>query len=224
LVDPAAARTAHLRAGLEALLQDPPAPAVFEQRLYALARDAAVLDAPAFARYALARLPARPLRRRAAARRALQRLRLATAIECDLAGYGPRAVRHLIPAVLREPRLLLRRRSLGIVARCLRRQRARNRRLLRLAVAIFRLLEARGLRACLFGSLAISLHARRFVKQHGDIDLVFGREADVLRAAARLVEELDCRIVRRCHWVGLTGERCFHIALIAPDGIPIELA
>lgn len=224
LVDPAAAPAERMHAALDGLLRGAHEPRMFEQRLYALARDAAVLDATGFARLALARLPAQAAALRAAGRRALARLHQAAAIECDKAGYTRPALGHLVRAALREPRILWRRPFLGIVVRRLRRNNASNRRLLQQAAAIFRLLEQGGLRACLFGSLAISLHAQRFVKQHGDIDLVFRSEAEVRRAADWLVDALACRIVRRYDWTGLTGERCFHIALRSPGGIPIELS
>lgn len=162
--------------------------------------------------------------RRAAARRVLRRLAQTTAIECDQAGYSDRAALYLLRAALAQPRIVCRRRSLGILARSVRPRYARNRRLLQHAVAVFRLLGGHRVHACLFGSLAIALHARRFVKRHGDIDLVFASEADADRAAALLIAELGHRFVRRCHWIGLTGQRCFHVALRSPEGIPIELS
>lgn len=224
LVDREAAAVERLQRELDLLLSGADDPAIFEERLYALARDTVVLDSVGFVRLAGAHLPRHAATLRAAARRVRRRLALSAAIECDQAGYSGPAATHLLRAALAQPGVVCRRRSLGILARCVRRGDAHNRRLLQRTIAIFRLFAERGVHACLFGSLAISLHARRFVKQHGDIDMVFATEADADRAAALLAAELDYRVVRRHHWSGLTGERCFHVALRSPDGIPIELS
>lgn len=224
LVDQGTAAGDGVQAEVADLLFTVREPEIFELRLFALARQAAVLNGVQLARLARAHLPKRARILRFVSRRVLWRLHLSAAVECDEAGYARMAATHLVRGALLEPTILLRRRSIGILARFLVGRNARNR-LIRTEVAsIFRLLDAHGVQACIFGSLAISLCAGRFVKRHGDVDLVFSNEADTTRAATLLVDELKYRVYRRHDWIGLTGERCFHVALRAPSGIPIELS
>jgi hypothetical protein len=124
-----------------------------------------------------------------------------------------------------DPTILFRRRSIGILARVFIGTSSRTNRVLRKEVSsIFRLFNDHGVRACVFGSLAISLHAGRFVKQHGDIDLMLSNEAETERAVRLLVDKLGYQTTRRHDWTGLKGERCFHVALNAPSGMSIELS
>lgn len=218
------AASRQLQAELSELLAGVRHSAIFERRLYVLARDAAVLDGVQLVRLVRACLPKSAWAPRFAAKRALRRLHRTAARECDDAGYRHFAAAHLARGVLLEPATLLRRRSVGILSRCLFTTNGRNRRLLNQAASVFRLFNAKGVRSYVFGSLAISLNAGRFVKHHGDIDLVFPTEADTNRAVALLVDELEYRIVRHQEWTGLTGERCFHFALNGPSGIPLELS
>jgi hypothetical protein len=126
---------------------------------------------------------------------------------------------------LLDPTILFRRRSIGILVRFLIGSGSRKNRILQKEVSnVFRLFNERDVRACIFGSLAISLHAGWFVKNHSDIDLILPNEADTNRAVRLLVDELDYRTVRRHDWTGLKGERCFHVALHAPSGVSIELS
>jgi len=157
-------------------------------------------------------------------KRVLRRLHFPAAWRCDPAGSHRLAVTHLFKAALANPSILLRRRSLGIVRRWLFARTQRNRLLRQEVLAIFRLFNERGVRACVFGSLAVSLQVDRFIKRHGDIDLAFRSADDTERAAALLVRERKYRILRRVEWIGLNGEPCFQIALLGPQDIPIELS
>lgn len=224
LVDQEAAACECLRARISDLLATVREPEIFEQRLFALAREAAILDGVQLVRLTQTYLPKDARSLRSAGRRVMRRLHVAAASECEKTGYPRLAARHLVRGVLMEPALLFRRRSMGILARSFIGRNSRNRLLRREVASVFRLFNERGIRACIFGSFAISLHAGKFVKRHGDIDLVLRSPADTDRAAALLVDERNYRVVRRHDWTGLTGERCFHIGLCAPSGIPIELS
>lgn len=225
LVDRAPGAGNGLQTEISDLLSSADDPEIFERRLLALALEGAVLDGIRFVRLAQACLPRNARVLRAAGRRVLRRLYVSMASWCDDAGYSSLAVAHLLQGALLNPAILFRRRSIGILLRFVSRSNSRRNRILREEVIkMFRLFNERGVCAYVFGSLAISLHAGRFIKHHGDIDLVFPSESDTDRAAAALVNELNYRIVYRYEWTGLTGERCFHIALDGPSGMQVELS
>ncbi|HEX7044221.1 MAG TPA: hypothetical protein VF203_06380 [Burkholderiales bacterium] len=213
-----------LRAEIARVLECLRDPETYERELFDLARRAEVLDEIALVRLVNAQLPPGARRARAAGDRVLRRLRLAAAWRCDLTGYHRLAAMHLLKAALANPAILFRRRSLGILRRWLLARTERNRLLRQEVLAIFRLFNERGVRACLFGSLAVSLQTDRFIKRHGDIDLVFPSIEDTNRAAALLVRERKYRVQRRVDWIGLNGEPCFQVALRGPLDIPIELS
>ncbi|MFL6624218.1 MAG: hypothetical protein ACJ8NR_16635 [Sulfurifustis sp.] len=225
LVDQGAGTLESLQAEVSDLLASVHDPEMFEQRLLALALHAAVLDGTQLVRRTQACLSKNVPILRSAGRRVLRRLHVSTASWCDKAGYAHLAAAHLVRGALLNPIILFRRRSIGILVRSLSGSNSRSNRLLQNEVVrMFRLFNERGVRAHVFGSLAISFHAGTFVKHHGDIDLAFPTEADTHRAAMSLVDELKYRIVTRYEWTGLTGERCFHIALNAPSGMRVELS
>ena len=224
LVDQGMSAAARLQVELSHLLTVAHELETFEQALFALARWAAVLDGVALVRFVESFLPARTASTPAAGKRVLRRLHIAAAMECDQAGYSRVAATHLLRSAWLEPVILCRRRSIGILSRAFIRNNSRNRLLREEVVRIFRLLNARHVHACVFGSLAISLNAGKFVKHHGDIDLVFEEEADTEHAARLLVQEMKYRRLGRHDWIGLTAERCFHIVLRSPRGVPIELS
>lgn len=225
LVDPGTAVRDGLHAEICELLISVSDPEVFEGRLTALALQAAVLDGIRLVRLTRTCLPRNARGLRSAVRRVLRHMYVSTAYWCDRAGYARLAAAHLLRGALLNPAILFRRRSLGILARFLSGSNSlRNRILRKEVVHIFRLFNERGVRGHVFGSLAISLHAGRFIKHHGDIDLVFPSEADLNQAASSLADELKYQIAYRYEWIGLTGERCFHVALDAPSGTRIELS
>ncbi|HEX7082472.1 MAG TPA: hypothetical protein VF329_15795 [Gammaproteobacteria bacterium] len=213
-----------LRAEIARVLECVHDPQDYERRLFDLAGRDEILDEIALVRLVNAQLPPDARRARAAGYRVLRRLHVAAAWRCDLAGYQRLAAMHLFKAALADPSILFRRRSLGIIRRWLLVRTERNQLLRQEALAIFRLFNKRGVRACVFGSLAVSLQADRFIKRHGDIDLVFPSAEDTNRAAALLVSERKYRVLRRVDWIGLNGKPCFQIALRGPRDIPIELS
>lgn len=197
----------------------------FEEALVSSIGSTEVIDQVAFADAALGAVPREAVALVARVPSMRAAIHMSIAIDSARSAWSGVALAHLRQVAHAAPRVLGTPAAWQVVARCgVGAVRSRNRRILddlkRIAVAF----QRAGVETWLVGTLAISLHARTFVKNHGDIDLVTDDPDDFARALALLTGPLGYRLATEHAWTAYCGRQARLTVLSSRQHAGIELA